>query len=127
MSSDNGLYILVTQGKPELPREYRVIEAQAIENIRYNADDSGFNLFELWQYFKDAKVYLNKEDAFKQATKLYEKIMMDDFCPICEYGIQFIEAYNIEFPKEIPNCCNNPKIVKDKDFNKSCQNCGAWL
>jgi|WetSurMetagenome_2_1015567.scaffolds.fasta_scaffold389949_3 hypothetical protein len=132
MSSDNGIYILITQGKLELPREYRVIHAQAIKNINYNADESGFNLIELWKYFKDSEVFLTKEEAFKKATQLYDIIFNDDFCPYIEYGIQEIRAYNIEFPKEQPRCCNNPIPLKVTNLNGDivnnwCGNCGSYL
>ena len=44
----------------------------------------------VYEYFKDSKVYPDLESAMKRAHEIYQEIMKDDFCPIIEYGIQFI-------------------------------------
>jgi hypothetical protein len=120
MSADNGVYILHTKDG------YRVTHAQAIDNITYMADQSGFNLRMLYQYFNDSECYINQKEATEKAVELYEEIMNDDFCPICEYGISFITALNLEFPKECPPCCKEPSIVSI-DGQEQCDNCGEWL
>lgn len=126
MSADNGVYILQTKDG------FRVIHAQAIDNISYNADATGFNLRILYQYFCDSQCYKNKKQATDRAVELYEEIMNDDFCPVCEYGISFINAKDITFPKECPPCCANPSIMSisgdliDGERNQ-CSNCGEYL
>jgi hypothetical protein len=95
VSSDNGIYILATKGP--FFTEYRVTHAQAIENIRWHPDESGFNKLSLWEYFKDSKVY-NEEEAWDVARKIYEDIMNNHDLPIIEYGICQINATHIEFP-----------------------------
>jgi len=52
----------------------------------------------LKEMFGDAKYFETREEAFEEACRMYNEIMNDDFCPIVEYGIQFIE-YDKEFPK----------------------------
>lgn len=115
MSADNGVYILHTKDG------YRVAHAQAIDNIIYQPDDSGFNLRQLYFKFERSKVY-SKKEAHKKAFEIYEEIMNDDFCPICEYGIQEIDASHIEFPSVEPFCCNKPNFNSDD----VCENCGEW-
>lgn len=102
MSANNGVYILQTKDG------FRVTHAQAIDNIHYNADKSGFNLMRLYQYFHDADFFLFKEDALKFACNMYKSIINDPYCPICEYGICPIDASHINFPKKEPLCCKNP-------------------
>ena len=79
-------------------KEYRVVHAQAIENCD---DDSR------WQqkltdamrvsYFGKSIVYTTEAAALSRAKEIYDEIMADDFCPICEYGIISI-AYDRPFP-----------------------------
>lgn len=125
MSSDNGLYILATRGKLMFP-EYRVTHAQAIENINWNPDESGFNLLTLWQYFKDSNVYFERDKAWSKARAMHNEIMEDDYCPIVEYGICEINALNIEFPSEQPPCCKNPMLTCI-DGTYQCYNCGNYF
>lgn len=55
----------------------------------------------VYNYFKNSKVYPDRESAFLKADEIYTEIMSDCYCPICEYGIQIINGLeNIEFPKE---------------------------
>lgn len=123
MSADNGIYILATKGKSFLT-EYRVIHAQAIENINWQPDESGFNMLNLWDYFKDSEVFFDQDSARKKAQSIYKEIIKNDFCPIVEYGICEINALNIEFPNEQPPCCNNPIIIC-VDEMEQCSNCGT--
>ncbi len=78
MSADNGIYIhKFTDG-------FRVVHSQAIENIYWEADESGYNGRELWQYFKDSPVYQTRAEALEAASKLYDDI------DILEYGMSFV-------------------------------------
>jgi len=120
MSADNGIYILETKDG------FRVAHAQAIGNIHYNADETGFNLREIYRYFHKGKFFKFKEEALKEACKMYEEIINDPICPIVEYGICPISASNIEFLKECPPCCEDPNIVC-VDGNDQCYNCGYYL
>lgn len=100
MSADNGIYILVTKG------EYRVIHAQAIENLWWWERDEGslkdgrkLNPKRVIQYFGKAKVFRTNEAAWNEARKLYKKIMQSDI-PVLEYGVQEITDWeDKEFPK----------------------------
>ena len=94
MSSDNGIYILQTLDG------YRVVHAQAIENI-YDGD--GFNLQAIANYFGPCvNVVKNEIEACEQAKILYDEIMDDDYCPIIEYGVQFIKGMeNQNFPSHL--------------------------
>jgi hypothetical protein len=99
MSADNGIYILRTNLSENL-YEYRVAHAQAIENIFWDdeRDEIGDKLNPqiTKDYFGFSQVFHSKDDALKEASKLYENMMQSDF-PVVEYGIQtlYIEQ---EFP-----------------------------
>lgn len=97
MSSDNGVYILVTT--TGAGSEYRVIHAQAIENIYWDDEIKGFgekpNLFEVWRYFRNAEVYGEKDEALKYASDLFKQQQ------ICEYGIEIIDVISDKYWSEI--------------------------
>lgn len=97
MSADNGIYILKSPKGDGF--EFRIIHAQAIENIEYEPDREGYNTQELKRYFGKAKVFDNKEGAWKLAFEIEQDILSDDFCPILEYGISSI-SLPFEFPGE---------------------------
>lgn len=85
MSIDNGVYIA------EFPtldgqKEYRVIEAQAIENVDYGSKDEQDHTRVL--YFKDAKSFSTCEEADKEAQVVYNKAIED--YGMVEYGIRFL-------------------------------------
>lgn len=88
MSADNGIYIGAfpkTEGSTEY--EYRVIHAQAIDNVYWTPDDSlEENPREIVQYFGKAEV-MTEEFAHKKAFEMEKEILNDEFCPILEYGI----------------------------------------
>lgn len=90
MSADNGIYILQTRDG------YRVVHAHAIENIY---DGKLIDLQTLVNYFGRCNVLRTEQEAWGEAKILYDEIMDDDFCPIIEYGVQFIKGmeYNL-FP-----------------------------
>lgn len=122
-SADNGIYILQTSDG------FRVAHAQAIDNLYWwpveccnnrDLDDEDIKfqyhckncgILEDYEkkdeicpsmaldYFGDSEVYKTSDEAYKKACDIYEEIINDDFCPIVEYGIQFID------------------YLKDKDFN----------
>lgn len=91
MSADNGIYILKSEGP-----EFRVVHAQAIENINWNeqtkscCDPHYFNMEEVRRYFGKCKVFSNQVDADVEAVKLADEILGDTMCPILEYGISMI-------------------------------------
>jgi len=122
MSADNTIAILHTKDG------YRIAHAQAIENIYYQCNRKGdpqFNARQLWLYFSNCKVFTTMEEAWKEAQRIYDEIMNDDFCPIVEYGIQIFGDGTFEFPKECPPCCDNPMLISI-DGQEQCQNCGEY-
>lgn len=90
MSADNGIYILKSEGP-----EFRVIEAQAIENINWNkqtkscCDPHYFNMKEVGRYFGKCKVFLSEAEADIESTKMVQEIA-NSACPILEYGVSMI-------------------------------------
>lgn len=84
MSADNGIYI----GK--FGEEYRVIHAQAIENVEYEPDFHGFNAEWVARYYHSAPCFATKAEALALASQMEDEILSDDFCPILEYGISTI-------------------------------------
>jgi hypothetical protein len=94
MSSDNGIYILKTPKDDGEGFDYRVIHAQAIENIYWDdvnkCEGPDPNPAILLEYFGEAPV-MTKDEAAKKAFEMEEEILEDDFCPILEYGISTIE------------------------------------
>ena len=123
MSADNGIYVLQSKDG------YRVIEAQAIDNLWWWWKDERLyddkyvekeqkkgvenpykdmgerreeiNPRELLLYFGKCKVYKTKQKVMNEAVRLYNEIMNSDF-PILEYGISFISGWeDKEFPKEV--------------------------
>ena len=90
MSADNGIYILQTLDG------YRVVHAQAIENIY---EGEGFNLKVVAEYWGRSNLLKNEIEAWEEAQQLYDEIMDDDYCPIVEYGVQFINGMeHLQFP-----------------------------
>jgi len=89
MSADNGIYVLktpVTEGANKF--EYRVIHAQAIENLNWEEKKPGEgNPKEIVRYYFGTTVYNNAEKALEVAEEMANEILNDDFCPILEYGI----------------------------------------
>ena len=126
MSADNGIYILQTKDG------YRVVHAQAIENINWwftCCNNPKIVLFEdnegcshqecencktidprgemrqelnpqgIINYFGCCTPVKTEYEAMEHAKQIYDEIMDDDFCPIIEYGIQYInEMKDQEFP-----------------------------
>jgi hypothetical protein len=83
MSADNGIYVA------RFKDGYRVIHAQAINNLRYFDKDGDcpddFRHREEWRtYFGNASVFPTKEDALIAAYKMAEEYS------ILEYGINYL-------------------------------------
>lgn len=92
MSSDNGIYLLVSPTEDGCS-EYRVIHTQGIDNLYWD-DDAGdyrddIQPAALLSYFKKSQI-LTKEKAYAKAFEMEEEVMNDDFCPVLEYGISTI-------------------------------------
>lgn len=87
MSADNGIYILETYGP-----EYRVVYAQAIDNVFGDFDDEcadwkGSPEF-MKEYFGEAKVYTSVEEAWDEASLMAEKYeyLEDGICLIRNFN-----------------------------------------
>ena len=92
MSADNGIYILKTPNDTpgfEHEFEWRVVHAQAIESIYYENEEG--NPEYVVTIFGEAPVFTDREEAIKLANKIEAHMLMDDFCPVVEYGICVIE------------------------------------
>lgn len=85
MSADNGIYILKSPVENGNGFEFRVIEAQAIENVM---DSDGVNSEYLIKYFGEAEV-LNEQQAHEKAFQMEQEIYKSEI-PILEYGIRTI-------------------------------------
>jgi hypothetical protein len=70
--------------------EYRVIDAQAIENCEDS--DFGDHVLDCTRlcYYGKAKPFYSEEEAVKEALRMEKEIMESDF-PVLEYGISTIE------------------------------------
>lgn len=81
MSSDSGIYV----GK--FGSDYRICHRSAVENFSdFNGNhNTNFNLWEVYNSYKDSKIFKSKEDALIGASK-----MLSAFSFV-EYGIQFID------------------------------------
>ena len=100
ISADNGIYIA------EFPtldggREWRVIEAQAIGNLDYYPEDSPEEAREIVRYFgsDSTRIFSDLDAALKAAFEVEDEILKDDFCPILEYGVCRLPAF--EYPMEV--------------------------
>jgi len=100
MSADNGIYILKTRAPNALPEgvvggpasspfEYRVVHAQAIENLYYDIETSQYNeQFTpevAYSYFKECQPLYSEDQALRYAHQLEEQHY------ILEYGVCILE------------------------------------
>jgi hypothetical protein len=124
MSADNGIYILesispLSNDNDDPTHEYRVIEAQAIDNIFYHPDsgpeDTPYHPH-LVQYFNQSQIYQTKDEAYTEAQKMYDRIMDDDY-GIIEYGISEIHIREI-FPTMALEQANAQSEKDSKEFEK---------
>lgn len=101
MSADNGTYILQTYGP-----EFRIVHAQAIDNIYGNYDDENHNWFphiqNIVDYFGQSEIYTNIEDALDAAYKLDESYDWSEYgiCLISEFGEYHFSDFEERHVKE---------------------------
>jgi len=80
MSADNAVIVGC------FPNEFKVIHAQAIDNLGYEPDDEdGFNSREVISYFNNGKTFSHLEKALVYAHELA------DNTTFVEYGVQKIQ------------------------------------
>ena len=89
MSADNGIYILQT--KERYGNQYRVVYANAIDNLGWsyeNGRESTYNLVptRVIEYFGGSKYTRDQNVAFRIAGRELKS------CPYVEYGIQLIKT-----------------------------------
>lgn len=88
MSSDNGVYILPSP-KKNGGLEYRVVHAQAIENIDYPGLEEPYEIM----YFNRSETFDDREEAIKVAHQIAKHIN-----PL-EYGVQILPEREHYFPE----------------------------
>ena len=91
MSADNGIYVGKFPTVDPNNFEYRVIHAQAIENLSYETPDNcDYSPEEVVRYFGQAYPFSDEKRAQDSALRMEKEILSDDICPILEYGISSI-------------------------------------
>ena len=99
MSADNGVYILETRGQRRGEKVYRVVHAQAIENIEWEPDyparEPRLNRKYTLMYFGEAVAWTNLDHALEYAKELHDEIADEG---IVEYGICFLDHSCVHFP-----------------------------
>jgi hypothetical protein len=91
MSADNGIYVLKTKMTGDKPPYfvYRVIHAQAIENLYYDVTtgrhNENFTPEEVYSYFKECMPFFDEGEALCYAHKLADQH------PILEYGVCILD------------------------------------
>ena len=95
MSADNGIYLLKSPKDNADGFEYRVIFAQAIDNIYWNekTNEEGHepDPKSLINYFGKCEVFEDSDKAHNKAFEMEREILSDGFCFFLEYGISTIE------------------------------------
>ena len=79
MSSDNGIYL------HKFRNGWRVVHTQAIDNIYFKPDKSGYNQRILRKVFQDSPLFKTRKRALNYAVKLYDKAIKE--YGWTEYGI----------------------------------------
>lgn len=107
MSADNGVYILVSRGRKTrhgFKKEYRVIHAQAIENIDWSPDypvdasEPKLNREMVLVYFGEARVMSDRRIAEGYAQCLFDEMERDG--GFVEYGIRWLDDFaDVPFPQ----------------------------
>lgn len=101
MSADNGTYILQTYGP-----EYRVVHAQAIDNIYGPYDEINHtyhpDIKSIVEYFGESKVYTQVEEAWDHASELDESYdwSEDGVCLISEFCEYHFSDFEERYAKE---------------------------
>jgi len=89
MSADNGIYIAqFKDGK------FRVIEAQAIENLSFFPAGSKESIDEFYAYFGNAQIFETFESAMMHAYKMEHEIRRG--FGILEYGVSDLGFFDVE-------------------------------
>lgn len=112
MSADNGIYVLKTRIPAEAAFdlkadriikdfEYRVIHAQAIENISYNLETGecqpDFIPEEAYRYFSESPVFFDESEAFHYAhTEAKDCAILEYGVCLLDYGHQVFETFSEE-------------------------------
>ena len=117
MSADNCVCVLKTpDGKNGF--EYRVVHAQAIENIYWDDNSTNNNNPEgdptqIVNYFGRCNPLTNEDNAVQLAEGMAKEILADDFCPVLEYGI-----IRIDLPHPFSYYRERNKIKEKVDQNE---------
>jgi len=77
MSADNGIYL------HKFRKGWKVIHAQAIENIYWQKGEKKYNYNILYSYFKHSPWFKTKEEALEYAFKLHKEYEWTEY-GICE-------------------------------------------
>ena len=90
MSADNGIYI------HKFKDGYRVVHAQAIENIYWKKGKNKYNYRILKDYFKESPIFKTKSEAIVYAFDLNKKIDYETEYGICEVqGVKMKEFVQV--------------------------------
>lgn len=103
MSADNGIYVA------KFPDGYRVIHAQAIDNLDYYPKNSQEYVDTVRQYFNKSKIYQTQEEAFAEADKMAKE------CWFLEYGICDLGEFQVDM---IPSTDNVKLLEEIKELRK---------
>lgn len=105
MSSDDGIYILITKGKKKKPPEYRVAWASAIQNLL--DPNTGFSSWFAVDIFGKSIIHSDLNKALEEAVTRLQDIIKDDsviedgelvYLGGPEYGIQIEDFSDYPFP-----------------------------
>ena len=86
------------------------MHCQAAENLTYNNPDG--NPEQVVNYFGKCGVLTSRDNALKLAQDMEKEILADEFCPILEYGICFLELSH-QFKYYV--AMNNISVNKTKE------------
>lgn len=100
MSADNGIYIA------KFNKGYRVIHAQAIDNLNYFPRGSQEEKDEWRDYFSRAPLIVTEAEALTEAARL-----LKEHRGFVEYGISFL-PYVVEFEEE------NSTVIPPERFSE---------
>ena len=117
MSADNGIYVLRTAGPDGVTCEYRVTEAQNIEDLTYdvatNKYRKDFIPERAFAFFRHASVFSAPSEAFAYAFELAEK------APILEYGVSMLDHTHQTYPSHLTEeDLERYEVEVDKTINR---------
>jgi len=106
MSADNGIYIA------EFSDGFRVCHGQAIDNLSYYPSGSKEEKDEWKRYFGNSKVFVTKDKAGLEASKLYDQYGWTEYGIVhLGRGVDFLESSPItshEFARNLLSFPNLP-------------------